>query len=230
MVFEWLAHHLEYVARKFRQLVEKQQSVMRERNFAWPWNDSTADEAGIGDGVMRGSEWPLRHQPCCGIENSGDGMNLGCLESFFKSERSENRRQALGEHGLAGAGRPDHENVVAAGRSYFQGTLRGFLTTHIFKVDGEMLQLSEQVFSADTKRLALNDADHRRVEQFKNIKQGTDRVDIDALDHGRFGGIGGRQNKVGNIFFACQDRDRQHAGHGANAAVEAEFTNQEEAF
>ena len=86
-VFERLAHHLEHVARKLRQLVQKEHAVVRQRNFAGARNDAAADQPGVGDGVVRRAERALRHQPGRGIEHAGDGMNLGGLERLFKGER-----------------------------------------------------------------------------------------------------------------------------------------------
>ncbi len=63
-----------------------------------------------------------------------------------KGERRKDRGQPLGEHGLAGAGRADHEDVVAAGGGDFEGALGGLLSAHIFEVDREMLELAEQGF------------------------------------------------------------------------------------
>ena len=144
VIFERLAHDFEHVAGKLGQLVEEEQAVVRERDLAGARHDAAADEAGVGDGVVRRAEGPLRDQAGAGIEHAGDGVNLGGLERFVEGERGEDRRQALGQHGFAGAGRADHENVVAAGRGHFERALGGLLAAHIAEVDGEMLQLAEQ--------------------------------------------------------------------------------------
>ena len=118
---------------------------MRERDFAGARHDAAADEAGVGDGVMRRAEGPLRDEACAGVEHAGDGVNLGGFERFLEGERGEDRRQALGEHGFAGAGRTDHENVVAAGGGHFKGALGGLLAANIAKVHRELLELSEEI-------------------------------------------------------------------------------------
>ena len=135
MVLKRLAHDFENVAGKLGQLVEKEQAVVRQRDFAGARHDAAADEAGVGDGVVRRAEGALRDQARAGFENAGDGVNLGGFERFFEGERGEDRRQALGEHGFAGAGRADHENVVAAGRGHFKSALGGLLAAHIAEVD-----------------------------------------------------------------------------------------------
>jgi hypothetical protein len=85
-------------------------------------------------------------------------VNLGGLERFFKRERRQDGGQPLGEHGLARAGRADHEDVVAAGGRNFKGALGGLLSAHIFEVDGEVLKLAEQFLRVDVEGLALDDA------------------------------------------------------------------------
>jgi hypothetical protein len=48
-----LPHDLEDIASKFRQFVEEKHAVMCERHFTGFGYRSAADEAGIGNGVMR---------------------------------------------------------------------------------------------------------------------------------------------------------------------------------
>ena len=131
---------------KLGQLIEEEQAIVSEGNFAGTGNDAAADESGVGDGVVRRAEGTLGNEAGRGIEHSGDGVDLGGLERFFKSERRKDRRQTFGEHRLAGAGRADHENVVAAGGGDLECTLGGLLTANVFEVDGEMLQLAEELF------------------------------------------------------------------------------------
>ena len=48
-----MAKNFEHVAGEFRQLVEKKQAVVGERDFAGTRNDTAADQAGVGNGVMQ---------------------------------------------------------------------------------------------------------------------------------------------------------------------------------
>src|SRR5207249_2761777 len=56
-VFKGLSQHLENVARKFRQFIEKQNAVVRHAYFAGPWDGSASNQTRIGDRVMRRSKW-----------------------------------------------------------------------------------------------------------------------------------------------------------------------------
>ena len=65
------------------------------------------------------------------------------MVSSASSKRSGARidGQPLGQHGFAGAGRADHEDVVAAGGGYLQSALGSLLAANIFEVEGKVLQL-----------------------------------------------------------------------------------------
>ena len=86
---------------KFGQLVEEEQAVVGQRDLAGARHDAAADEAGVGDGVVRRAEGPLRDQAGAGIEHAGDGVNLGGFERFLEGERGQDGGQALGQHGFA---------------------------------------------------------------------------------------------------------------------------------
>jgi len=51
-IFERLAHDFQGVSRKLRQLIEEQDTIVCERDFARSWDDAAANEACIGDGVV----------------------------------------------------------------------------------------------------------------------------------------------------------------------------------
>jgi hypothetical protein len=70
-------------------------------------------------------------------------MNLGGLERFLEAERGQDSGHALGQHGLAGTGWPDHQDVVAAGASDLEHALGGLLPANIFEIDGIVLGFAE---------------------------------------------------------------------------------------
>jgi hypothetical protein len=51
-----LAQHLQHLALELGQLVQEQHPVMRQAHLSRPGNGAAADEAGIGEGVVRGAE------------------------------------------------------------------------------------------------------------------------------------------------------------------------------
>ena len=90
---------------------------------------------------MRRAVGTLADEAAAGVEDSGDAVNLGGLESLFEGERRKNGGHALGQHGLAGAGGADHEDVVASGAGDFDGAFGGLLAADVFEVDEELLRL-----------------------------------------------------------------------------------------
>src|SRR4029077_5176476 len=102
-ILERLAQHLEHVSRKIGELVEKQDSVMREADFSGARRSgAAANEAGVGDGVMRSAERPLVEQAGAFGKQSADAVDLGGFNGFLEREWRQNPGQPFGEHGLPG--------------------------------------------------------------------------------------------------------------------------------
>jgi len=84
-----------------------------------------------------------------GIEHTRNAVNFGGFERLFERERRQDRGHALGQHGFAGTGRADHQDVVASGAGHFQGALGGLLSANFFEVDAEVLSFAEQSLPID---------------------------------------------------------------------------------
>ena len=136
-VLERLSQSFDGVAAELGELVEEEDAVMREAHLSRPHvGASPAEQPDGGDGVMRRAERASAKQPPRSAEQSRDGMELRRFERFLPRELGEDRRQAPSEHRLAGAGRTDHQEVVAAGRRDLQGAARLRLTAYLREVDG----------------------------------------------------------------------------------------------
>ena len=133
-VFERLAEDFEDVAGELGELVEEEQAVVGEGDFAGARDHAAADEAGVGDGVVGRAEGAVGDEAFVAVEDAGDGVDLGGFEGFFEAQRREDGGQALGEHGLAGAGRADHEDVVATGGGDLEGALGDVLAADVAEV------------------------------------------------------------------------------------------------
>ena len=222
-VFERLAQDFEDVAGEFGEFVEKEQAVVGERNFAGARDDAAADQSGVGDGVVRRAVGAGSDQAGALVEDSGDAVNLGGLERFFEGERRQDRGHALGEHGLAGAGRADHEDVVASGAGDFDGALGGLLSADVFEVDEELLRFAQQGIAVGFDG---NDA-VAGVDEVDHVEQRAHGVDVDAGDHGGFFGVGFGNDHAGDLSSAGFDGDGQGSANAANTAVEGEFSDEE---
>jgi hypothetical protein len=73
-----------------RELIEKEETVVRERDLAGAGHHAATDEASVGNSVVRRAKGPLRDQACTGFEDAGDGVNLGGFERFLEGEGGEN--------------------------------------------------------------------------------------------------------------------------------------------
>ena len=56
------------------------------------------------------------------------------LDGLVEGQRRQDAGEPLGEHRLAGAGRADHQNVVAAGGGDFEGALRRGLAADVAEI------------------------------------------------------------------------------------------------
>ena len=87
----------------------------------------------------------MRHQPLLRIQHPRHRMNLRRLQRLLKPQRSQNRRQPLGQHRLARPRRPDHQYIVSTRRRHLQRPLRHLLPAHILEVERKVLHLIQQI-------------------------------------------------------------------------------------
>ena len=61
-------------------------------------------------------------------------MDFGGLDGLFKGHCGQDRWQPLRQHGLAGAWRPDHQDVMATGGGDLERTLGLFLAADLAEI------------------------------------------------------------------------------------------------
>ena len=84
--FNRLAQGFQDVARKFRKLIHKQDSIVRQGDLPRFCTATSADDRGHGGGAMGLSKWPLaRDSPL--IEQPGQGMDHRGFKRFGRAER-----------------------------------------------------------------------------------------------------------------------------------------------
>ena len=134
---ERLAERLERRGTELGQLVEKEDSPVRERELSRP--DAPAapatDERDRRGAVMWRAERPFAHQDAGGCE-PGDGVDARDLEGVAGLERGEDRREPPGEHGLPDARRPDEEQVVRSRGGDRERPSRAGQPAHFTEVGG----------------------------------------------------------------------------------------------
>ncbi len=73
---------------------------MGQGNLARFGSRTAADQADIGDGVVRGAERSDRQQGALLVQHAADTEYLGGLDGFFKRHARQDGRDAAGQHGL----------------------------------------------------------------------------------------------------------------------------------
>ena len=138
-VLERLAHGLDGVAPEFRQLVEEQHALVRERDLARAAHRSRRRRAQpprrYGAALRKGrdvDERMLRGQ------KAHDGIDLRDLQLLLPRHIRQDGRQALGEHALAGAGRAHQKDIMPACGRDFKCPLGIFLPFDVLEVEKRM--------------------------------------------------------------------------------------------
>jgi hypothetical protein len=66
------------------------------------------------------------------------------------------------------------------------------------------------------------------VEEVANLEEGFAGINVDAFDDGGFAGVGFGDDEVFNAALAGGDGDGEHAGNGAEGAIEAQLADEKE--
>jgi hypothetical protein len=132
--FQRLTKHFQHVSAELRQLIEKQNAMMRQRHFARARNGPAPDQR-LGCRRMVGRPHrPLVHQRNAIGQQSQRGVNARGFQRFASTQRRQDPRNPLGEHRLARPRRANHQQIVAARRRNDDGAFDGFLSPHIDKI------------------------------------------------------------------------------------------------
>src|SRR5581483_7457707 len=155
-------------------------------------------------------------------ENARYAVNLGGLQRLFKGEGRQDGGHALGQHGFAGAGRPNHENVVSASASNLERSLGGLLPPNVFEVDQESLGVAQQRVAIHLKRSDSVSGIH----EMDDVEQGANGKNLHPANHGGLARIEFRHNQTRDFLSPCLDGDRQCAAHATDPTVEGQFTHE----
>jgi hypothetical protein len=140
-ILERLAQRLEDVAPELEELVEEQASMVSEGDLAGPHRIAAADEARGADRVMGSAEGTGADDAAGLGEEPSDGVDGGHLQRLFERERRKDGGQPASEHGLARAGRADHQEVVGAGGGDLEGAAGPVLPADV----GEILMEGSEI-------------------------------------------------------------------------------------
>src|SRR5579885_70092 len=221
-VFKWLAQHLQHVPRELGQLIEKEQAVVCQTHFARTRDSAAADQARVCYRVVRSTEWPHAYEARARFEQPGHAVDLGGLDGFVESERRQNRRDALGQHRLPSPRRADHQNVVAAGRSDFNGALGVHLAFDVVEIDVVSAALVQHFCRVHARGFEVA----RAVDQVNDFRQRPHTVNVNFAHYSCLRSILYRNDQPANSLLLSHCGDRKCALDWPNAAIERKFAEE----
>ncbi len=106
---------------------------------------------------MRRAEGARGDEGLLAAQHPGDAVDLRALDRFLERHRRDDGGDAFREHRFAGAGRADHEQIVAAGDGDFDGALDVALAFHVGEIDFVVLMVGEEFgqIAAGRRRIAF---------------------------------------------------------------------------
>jgi hypothetical protein len=195
--------------------------VVREGNFTRAGVGSTAQESGIGNGMVWGAEGTGVEKAFFRIQHAGDGMDLGGFDRIFLRHFRHDGGDALGEHGFPGSRWADHQQVVSAGRGDFQGAFDMMLAFDFLKID--------VVSALGFKKCAAIEFEGQDAfgpaDEIPCLPKIADGNDADATDHRGLGGVRFRNDQKFTPAGPGFEGDGQHAFDGTHRTIEPELAD-----
>ena len=153
--FERLAEDFQAAAMELRQLVQEEDAVVGEADLPGCRRIAASHHAGIGNRVMGIAEGPRRQQGLIRLEPAKGTVDTRRLQALGGTERRHDRRQPSGQHRLAGARAPDHQDIMSASCRNNQGTLGELLAAHVAEIDVVVIELLEQRLHLGSHRFGV---------------------------------------------------------------------------
>ena len=140
-ILQGLAHHVQGILAKLRQLIQKQHALVGHGNLTGLGVCAAAGKAGIGYSMVGAAEGTPGHQRFFCGQHTHNGINLADLQRLLPAHFRQDRRKPLAEHAFTGAGRANQQHIVAAGSRHLHGPLYILLAQHILKIKFGTLRL-----------------------------------------------------------------------------------------
>ena len=151
-ILQWLAHYFERWTLIFRQFIEEEHAIMRQRDLSRMRIRTTSDECRIGDRVVRRTERTLHDQWATGtflfVCQTYNRMDLSRFQCFFKCQRRQYCRNTLGNHWFTGSGRANHNHIMSPCSSNLHSATHLELSAYVRKNPRQSGRLTRQTVSA----------------------------------------------------------------------------------
>gem|GEM_PF-5233003 len=132
-VFERLSEHLEEMGIKFEELIEEENSLVRETDLSGTRVSSSSDDTDTARRMMHFAEWTGENEWMFFRQESGNRVNLGRLDDFGEIHIREDRGERFREHRLPGSRRSLHEDIVSSGSGDHESPFSMFLPDDMFE-------------------------------------------------------------------------------------------------
>ncbi len=192
------------------------------RDFAGRGRAAAADQAGVADRVVRRAKRPRGQQRLAGFQQAHRGVDARRFDRFAGDQRGQDRRHALGEHRLAGAGRAEHQQIVRAGGGDRDRPLGHLLAADVGEIDVVGGVLVEPLVEPRRRGLDVDLAG----EEGDGLREAADGDDFDLFDDGGFGGAGGGHDEAAKAaLLGGGDGHRERALGRPREAVEGQLAD-----
>ena len=186
---------------------------------------SSSNQGHVADRMMRRTKRPNADQRSILAQLSGDAVNLRRLQCFIQCQWRKDRRQALGQHRLAGTRRSDEYQVVPARSRHLHSAFNVLLTLHVGEIEFRpSLALGEFLLHVNDR--ALDDL--RAVQEFHDFHHRLHAINFQPTDYGRLTRILLGKNETLKPFGPGLYGDGQHALDGLQSAIERQLPHDDE--
>ena len=168
--------------------------------------------------MVRAAEGPLLDKPRAAAQQPGHGVDGAGLERLLIGQRRQNARQPLGKHGFSSSGTSNDDQIMPACSGDLHGAAGFALAAHV----GHVRPQPDAVLVVPLGRCRGQGRCAAEVQH--HILRTAGRVDGQSLGHGGLGGVFGRQKQLLYAVLHRGQRHWQHAGHGAQRAVQSQLS------
>jgi hypothetical protein len=159
---------------ELEHLVQKEDTMMSQTDFAWAWLRSAANQGDVRDGVVRRAERRIDQQPRSRRYQTGHRVYCCRFNSLVEGQRRQDARQSSRHHCLASTGRADEQQIVATGGGNLKRATGEQLSAHVAEI--------RRVRSSDHRRANLNQRRRcsRLVQRLDGLDERPHREHIQA--------------------------------------------------